>query len=407
MSQQISQEPTTSTVARLARRMSGMAASAVREILKVAERPDILSFAGGLPAPELFPVSAIAAALEDVLRRDGAAALQYSVTEGFGPLREWVAARLRRQGASVQADDVLITCGAQQGIDLTAKVLLDPGDRVAVECPSYLAALQCFGGYEAQFVPIGSDDDGLQVEDLERALAAGEHPKLVYVVTEFHNPKGTTLCAERRRRLLALARAHGFAILEDNPYGELRFRGQAPLSLLAESDGATVISLGTFSKTLAPGLRLGWMVAPAQVRLAATVAKQAADLHSATLNQRAAARLLETFDYDGHLGRIRAAYGERCDAMRQALARHLPSGTTWTDPDGGLFLWVKLPGGLRADDLFAEALEEKVAFVPGSPFFPAMARRYEFLRLNFSNRPPSLIDEGMARLGKVIRRHLS
>jgi 2-aminoadipate transaminase len=406
MNLQRSSQPVVPAPPRLARRMSRMAASAVREILKVAERPDILSFAGGLPAPELFPVRELAAAVDDVLRREGPAALQYSVTEGFHPLREWVAARLTRQGARVTAEQVLITCGAQQGIELVGKTLLDPGDRVAVESPSYLAALQCFGGYEATFLPIGSDDQGFQVDDLERAIAKGKVPKLIYVVAEFHNPKGTTLSAERRERLMALARAHRIAILEDNPYGELRFTGSAPPSLLSMDDTGLVIHLGTFSKTLAPGLRLGWLVAPPELHRAATVAKQASDLHSPTLNQRAAARLLESFDYDGHLGRIRQAYGERCLAMQGALARHLPEGTKWTRPEGGLFLWASLPRGLKADDLFADALREKVAFVPGSAFFPA-EKRHEFLRLNFSNRSPERIEEGIARLGNVVRQHLT
>ena len=398
--------PATPTAVPLARRMSRMTTSAVREILKVAERPDVLSFAGGLPAPELFPVDELRAALDDVLRRDGRAALQYSVTEGYGPLREWVAARLQQGGARVTADQVLITCGAQQGIELAGKILLDAGDAIAVESPSYLAALQCFGGFEARFIPLGSDDDGLQVDDLEQALAAGQVPKLVYVVGEFHNPKGTTLSATRRHRLVELAAQHGFAILEDNPYGELRFQGKAPPSMLSLDAAARVIYLGTFSKTLAPGLRLGWFVAPPELHRAAVIAKQASDLHSSTLTQRAAAKLLETFDYEGHLGRIRAAYGERCIAMQGALARHLPGGTTWTKPDGGLFLWAQLPGGLRSDDLFADALREKVAFVPGSAFFPA-ERRFDFLRLNFSNRPPEMIEEGMARLGRVVRQHLT
>lgn len=406
MNLQTATAPAPTASPRLARRMSRMTASAVRELLKVAERPDVLSFAGGLPAPELFPAAEIAAAVDDVLRREGKAALQYSVTEGFGPLREWVAARLTRQGARVTADQVLITCGAQQGIDLVGKILLDAGDRVAVEAPSYLAAIQSFGGYEVSFLPMGSDDDGFQVDDLERAILAGQAPKLIYVVAEFHNPKGTTLSVERRHRLLGLARAHGIAILEDNPYGELRFRGEAPPSLLSLDTSGLVIHLGTFSKTLAPGLRLGWLVAPPELFRAATIAKQASDLHSPTLNQRAAARLLETFDYEGHLLKIRAAYSERCAVMQAALDQHLPRGTGWTRPDGGLFLWASLPGGLSADDLFAEALREKVAFVPGSAFFPA-EKRHEFLRLNFSNCSPDRIQEGIARLGSVVRRHLT
>lgn len=380
-----------------------MPPSAVREILKVAEQPDVLSFAGGLPAPELFPIEAIAEAHADVLAHEGRAALQYSTTEGFGPLREWVAARMAKRGIRVPADQVLITNGSQQGIDLVARVLLDPGDVVAVESPSYLAALQTFAGCEASFAPVASDDDGMVIEDLARVLAT-KNPKLVYLVPEFQNPKGTTLAKERRAAMVELCRAHRVPILEDNPYGELRFRGEAPPPLAA-LDHDIVIHLGTFSKTLAPGMRLGWLVGSKEIVRAVTIAKQAADLHTATLAQRAAARLLTTFDYDAHLATLRVTYGERCVAMLHAIERHMPAGTRWTKPDGGLFIWAELPNGLRADDIFADALKEKVAFVPGSAFFPD-APRYETMRLNYSNRPSDMIEEGIARLGRVVARRL-
>jgi 2-aminoadipate transaminase len=389
---------------RLARRMARMPPSAVREILKVAEQPEVLSFAGGLPAPELFPVQAIAEAHAEVLAREGRAALQYSTTEGFGPLREWVAARLGRRGIRVTADQVLITSGSQQGIDLVARVLLDPGDVVAVESPTYLAALQAFEGCEASFAAVGSDDRGMDVDDLGRVFAA-RPPRLVYIVPEFQNPKGTTLSHERRAALLELCRAHRVPLLEDDPYGELRFRGEAPPPLAALDDAGVVIHLGTFSKTLAPGMRLGWLVGPPDLVRAVTIVKQAADLHTATLSQRAAAALLERFDYDAHLAVLRRTYAERCEAMLGALERHLPPGSRWTRPDGGLFIWAELPSGLRADDLFAEALREKVAFVPGSAFF-AESPRHETLRLNYSNRSIELIEEGIARLGRVVARRL-
>ena len=390
---------------RLARRMELMPPSAVREILKVAEQPDVLSFAGGLPAPELFPVDAIAESYAQVLADEGRAALQYSTTEGFGPLREWVCARMARRGVRVTTDQVLITNGSQQGIDLMARIFLDPGDIVAVENPSYLAALQTFAGCEATFMVADSDDDGMVVESLERAIHE-RRPKLIYIVTEFHNPKGTTLSLERRRRLVRLAQAHRIPILEDNPYGELRFRGEAPPPLAALDDEGVVMHLGTFSKTLAPGMRLGWMVGPREMVRAATIAKQAADLHTGTLAQRAAARLLKTFDYDGHLAALRPIYGERCVAMLRALEKHLPPGTRWTKPDGGLFVWAELPERMSADEIFADALREKVAFVPGSAFF-ADAPKRQFLRLNYSNRPADLIEEGMARLGRVVARRMS
>ncbi|MFL5354365.1 PLP-dependent aminotransferase family protein [Archangium sp.] len=386
----------------LAQRMSRMKASAIREILKVAERPDVLSFAGGLPAPELFPVEAIAQAHAEVFAEEGRAALQYSATEGYGPLREWICAHLAKSGLHAATDQVLITNGSQQGIDLVAKVLLDPGDVVVVENPSYLAALQTFSGYEASFAVVGSDNDGMRVDDLERLLlVVGRRPKLIYLVPNFQNPKGTTLSLERRRELVRFAQKHRILILEDNPYGELRFRGEHLPSLASLDTEDVVINLGTFSKTLAPGLRIGWAVGPRELIRTLTVAKQAADLHTATVSQRATARLLSRFDYDANLEKLRGVYGERCQVMLAALEKHMPAGTRWTHPEGGMFLWVELPRGMSADTLFPLALEKRVAFVPGSPFF-AHEPRSEFMRLNYSNRPPELIEEGMRRLGAVI-----
>jgi 2-aminoadipate transaminase len=346
-------------------------------------------------------VQEVAEAHAEVLAREGRAALQYSTTEGYAPLREWVCARLATRGIRATVEQVLITSGSQQGLDLAARVLLDPGDRVAVENPSYLAALQCFGGCEASFAPVGSDDQGMRVEELEAQAGL----RLIYAVPSFHNPKGTTLSAPRRERLLRLAAERRIPIVEDDPYGELRFRGTPLAPLMARDQAGLVLHLGTFSKTLAPGLRLGWLVGPPELVRSLTIAKQATDLHSATLAQRATYALLQRFDYEAHLGRIRAAYGERCRAMQSALARHLPEGTRWTDPDGGLFLWVQLPGGLRGEDLLEDALAEKVAFVPGSPFF-CSEPRHDFVRLNYSNRPPELIEEGIARLGRAVRRRL-
>ncbi|WNG23655.1 PLP-dependent aminotransferase family protein [Cystobacter fuscus] len=384
----------------LSQRMSRMKASAVREILKVAERPDVLSFAGGLPAPELFPVEAIAQAHAEAFAEEGRAALQYSTTEGYGPLREWICGHLGERGLRVGVDQVLITNGSQQGIELVAKVMLDPGDLVVVENPSYLAALQTFSGYEASYAVVGSDDDGMRVDELER-LVTSRKPKLIYLVPNFQNPKGTTLSLERRHALVRFAQRHRILILEDNPYGELRFRGQHLPSLASLDDQGVVVSLGSFSKTLAPGLRIGWMVGPRDILRAVTVVKQAADLHTATVAQRATARLLTNFDFNAHLERLRVIYGERCMAMLASLERHMPVGTRWTQPDGGMFVWAELPRGMSADALFPLALEKRVAFVPGAPFYAAEPR-HEFMRLNFSNRPPELLEEGMRRLGAVI-----
>jgi 2-aminoadipate transaminase len=386
----------------LAQRMSRVKASAVREILKVAERPDVLSFAGGLPAPELFPVEAIAQAHAEVFAEEGRAALQYSTTEGYGPLREWICSHLGGQGLHATTEQVLITNGSQQGIDLVAKVMLDPGDVVVVENPSYLAALQTFSGYEVSYSVVGSDQDGMRVDELEGLLhSVGRKPKLIYLVPNFQNPKGTTLSLERRHALVRFAQRHRILILEDNPYGELRFRGEHLPSLASLDTEGVVVNLGTFSKTLAPGLRIGWAVGPREIIRALTVLKQSADLHTATVAQRATARLLSRFDYNANLEKLRAVYGDRCQAMLSSLEKHMPQGTRWTEPDGGMFLWVELPRGMSADALFPQALEKRVAFVPGSSFF-AGEPRTEFMRLNFSNRPPELIEEGMRRLGAVI-----
>jgi 2-aminoadipate transaminase len=383
----------------LARRTRHITTSAVREILKVAERADVLSFAGGLPAPELFPVDALAAAHATVFTREGPAALQYSTTEGFGPLREWLAADLRRRGVDATADTLLITNGSQQGLDLVARVLLDPGAVVLVENPSYLAELQVLAGAEARVIAVGSDHDGIDVAEVAHQLA--RHPvRLIYLVPNFSNPRGTTLSEPRRHALLSLAQAHRVAILEDDPYGALRFRG-APLPPLAALDeDGVVISLGTFSKTLAPGLRLGWVHAADAVRTHLVVAKQACDLHCSSLAQRAVAELLRDFDYDGHLATLRTTYSERCDAMLAAVERNFPRGTRFTRPDGGLFVWAELPGDIDTEPLLARAVAEKVAYVPGAPFFVTAPRR-NTLRLNFSNRAPALIHDGLRRLGRV------
>ncbi len=389
-------------VFRFAKRASRMSVSAVREILKVTERPEIISFAGGLPAPELFPVQEIAKAHAEVFANDGPAALQYSTTEGWRPLREWIAARMSGRGVQADADRVVITSGSQQGIDLVAKVLLDPGDAVIVENPCYLAALQAFGGYEASFIAVGSDDEGMRVDEVEQALVRGE-AKLIYIVTDFHNPKGTSLSFERRRRLVELAQRYRVPILEDDPYSELRFAGERLPSLAALDDKGVVIHISTFSKTLSPGIRIGWATGNEEIIHSLVVAKQAADLHTSTIQQRAAARLLEGFEYDSHIATLTEVYGERCRTMIDAIASYFPSDARPTRPEGGLFLWVELPGTIDGEELLKRALEEQVAFVPGAPFFAADAKS-NFIRLNFSNQTPNLIEEGIKRLGRVIKR---
>jgi len=390
---------------RFANRMSVMPVSPIREFLKLTEHPEIISFAGGLPAPELFPVSAIAQAHADVFADEGPAALQYSTTEGWRPLREWIARRMQTRGIAATADRVLITSGSQQGIDLVGKIFIDRGDAVVVENPCYLAALQTFSGQEASFIPIDSDDQGMRVEQLENAL---EHanPKLIYIVSEFANPTGTTLSLERRKKLIELSARHRVPILEDNPYSELRYSGASPQPLAALDREGLVIHLSTFSKTLSPGMRLGWLVASEEIFQMAVVAKQAADLHTSTIEQHAATRLLETFDYDGHVGHLCEVYSERRQTMLDAMDRDFPTEARWTRPEGGLFLWVELPESLNADRLFEEAIAERVAFVPGSSFF-AHEKRHNFMRLNFSNQRPEMIEEGIKRISALLKRRLA
>jgi 2-aminoadipate transaminase len=389
---------------RFARRMSNMDVSQVREILKVTEQPEIISFAGGLPAPELFPVDAIAEAHQEVFAEEGPQAMQYSTTEGVRPLRQWIAQRTAERGIKTNADCVLVTTGSQQAIDLVAKIFVDPGDEVIVENPCYLAALQSFSGFEARFVTVESDDDGMRTDQVEAALQRSR-AKLIYVVSEFSNPKGTSLSAERREHLVELARRYQVPILEDDPYSELRYMGTRPLPLAAYDQDGWVIRASTFSKTLSPGLRIGWVTAAAEIIPQLIIAKQAADLHTSTVEQRAVARLLKTFDYDGHIATLRKVYGERCMMMRNAIEEHFPAETRWTRPEGGLFLWVELPETINAREVFEDALKEKVAFVTGEAFF-ANAPRYNFIRLNFSNQQPEMIEEGIRRIAKVLKRRL-
>ncbi|WIM92652.1 PLP-dependent aminotransferase family protein [Actinoplanes oblitus] len=376
-------------------RLAAVASSPVRDLLALINRPEIISFAGGLPAPELFDVPAWRAAFDTALSGPAARRhLQYAPTEGDARLRELVAARMTGRALPTGADQLLITTGSQQALALVAAALLDPGAVVAVEQPTYLAALQCFSMAGARLVPITPDDP-----DSVADVFARERPELLYLVPTFANPTGRTLDAGRRAALVALAERHGVWIVEDDPYGELRYRGAHLTPMAAGSD--RVIHLGSLSKIGAPGLRLGWLRTPAALRAALIVAKQAADLHTSTIDQAAAAAYLATADLDAHLARLRAAYRERRDTMLGMLPRIMPAGTRWTDPDGGMFVWVRLPGPADTAAILPRALDHDVAFVPGAPFY-ATDPDPATLRLSFSSSTPAEITAGMRRLGAAV-----
>ena len=380
----------------IAARLRGVASSPVREILALTERPGVISFAGGLPAPELFDApglrEAFAAALSD--GRAGRS-LQYSTTEGDPELRAAIAARLTARGLPTGAEQLLVTSGSQQALTLAAAVLIEPGDRVLVEEPSYLAALQAFALAGAVVVPVACDDDGLDPDAV--AAAAAEHgARVLYTVPTFHNPTGRTLPLERRRALAAVAEQCGLWLIEDDPYGELRYRGE-PLPSLATMAEDRTLALSTLSKVAAPGLRIGWVRAPEALRRPLVVAKQAADLHSSTVDQAAAASWLAAVDLDAHLAVLRAEYGRRRDALLDGLSAALPPGSTHNRPEGGMFVWARLPEGWDAEPLLARALERDVAFVPGYPFFAGEPDRAT-LRLSFTTHAAAEIAEGLARL---------
>ncbi|SNX63104.1 2-aminoadipate transaminase [Streptomyces sp. TLI_55] len=382
----------------LAARARSIGGSPVRDILAVTARPEVINFAGGLPAPELFDAEGVAAAFRAVLEEAPAQSLQYSTTEGEPTLRAALAARMSVRGLPTTADDVLITTGSQQALSLLATALVEPGDTVLVEEPCYLAALQVFGFAGARVLGVPGDADGPDPEALAE-LVVRERPKLLYTVPTFQNPTGRTVPAERRAEVAAVAARHGLWIIEDDPYGELRFEGERVPWIAAQAEAADrTVLLGSFSKVMAPGLRLGWLRAPAAVRRACVVAKQAADLHTPTVNQLAAARYLADRDLDAHVARVAAVYGERRDAMLAGLSEVLPEGASWQRPEGGMFLWVRLPSAYDTTALLPEVVRHDVAYVPGAPFYAGTPDRAT-LRLCFVTETPERIGEGLRRLG--------
>jgi 2-aminoadipate transaminase len=401
---------------RYAQRTQRMTSSAIRELLKLTEQPDIISFAGGLPGPELFPVEELREATETVLEQKGRKALQYSTTEGYPPLREMLVRHMARYGIVVGIDNVLITSGSQQALDLIGKVLINTGDKILTENPTYLGALQAFTMYGADYVTVPVDDHGMRAEQLEEALRAG--PKFMYVLPNFQNPTGVTLSLERRQKIIEQSDRYGIPIIEDDPYGQLRYEGEHIKALVVldaekrdcQNNGrysGNVIYLSTFSKTLAPGLRLGWMVAPKEVIARLVQAKQGTDLHSSTFDQMVAYEVGRGGFIDRHVHRIREVYGRRRSLMVSALEKAIPDaealGIRWTRPEGGLFLWAEVPSSVDTVELLKDAISEKVAFVPGRYFYPN-GGGVNTMRLNFSNATEAQIEEGVARLGRAVLR---
>jgi 2-aminoadipate transaminase len=407
----------TAWTSRYAQRAKGVKSSTIRELLKITQRPEIISFAGGLPASDVFPSQRFREACDRVLQQQPHLALQYGATEGYEPLREMIARHVGRYGIKVKTENVLITSGSQQALDLIGKLLINPGDLVLVEAPTYLGALQAFDVYGAEYVSVRSDEDGLCSELLEAPLRSG--PKFMYVLPNFQNPGGTTLSEGRRHQLVLLADKFGIPIIEDDPYGQLRYEGEhlTPLVVLDRENLrrdtgysiGNVIYLSTFSKTLAPGLRLGWIVAPPEVIAKLVQLKQGADLHTSTFGQMVAYEVARDNFLDEHVKLIRRVYRERRDAMLEALTEQFPPEITWTRPKGGLFLWMTLAPGMDAQRLFEAALRENVAFVPGESFYAPNGHRenaHRQLRLNFSAVDPERIREGVRRLSIAVKAQL-
>jgi 2-aminoadipate transaminase len=391
-----------------------MGSSVIRELLKLTEQPDIISFAGGLPAPDVFPIREFREACNAVLDTLGAQSLQYSTTEGYLPLREMIARHTARYGIEVRAENILITSGSQQALDFIGRLFINNGDHIVVESPTYLGALQAWSAYGANYVAVRSDEHGMVVDELEAALRAG--PKFIYVLPNFQNPSGTTLTLERRHQLVELADKYGVPIVEDDPYGQLRYSGEH-LPSVVELDGhyrgpnggcysGNVIYLSTFSKLLAPGIRLAWMIAPPEVIRKLVMAKQAADLHTATFNQYVAYEVAKGGFLDEHIKVIRATYRERRDVMLETMDEIWPAQAHWTRPEGGMFLWGVLPEGMDSAEVLKQAIARKVAFVPGAAFHPNGGGN-NTMRINFSYSKPDTIREGMTRLGYLLKELIS
>ncbi|MYN25787.1 aminotransferase-like domain-containing protein [Duganella levis] len=380
-----------------AERAEQLQASFIREILKITQQPEIISFAGGLPSPLTFPVEEMKVAYDKVLTNNGKVALQYGPTDGYTPLRQWIAESLSTGGAKILPEQVLMTSGSQQALDLLGKVLIDEGSRVLVETPSYLGALQAFSVYLPEFKSVDTDDHGLVPSSI---AAVAEGARLLYSLPNFQNPTGRSLSFERRQELVETCARLGLPLIEDDPYGSLSYKGE-PLPKMVAMNPDGVIYMGSFSKVLTPGIRLGYVVAPLPLARRLELAKQAADLHTSQLTQMVVHEVIKDGFLDQHIPKIRALYGDQCQVMLDAMAQHFPAGVEWTKPEGGMFIWVTLPKHIDAMKLLDEAIAQKVAFVPGSPFY-ANEPATNTLRLSFVTVPPERIRHGIEILGKLI-----
>ena len=375
---------------------------AVGAILQAAVDPKIISFAGGLPAPELFPVKEMKATVDKVFEEHGQEAMQYGAAKGVTALREVIQQHVKeKENVDSELDNVLVTTGSEQALDLVGKAFVDPGDTVLVEQPTYLCALDVFRSYGANFASVEMDEDGMKMDALEEALKANPNTKLIYTVPNFQNPTGRTMTEERRKQLAELAEKYDVYVLEDNPYGEIRFAGQHVPAVKSFDKSGHVLYMSTFSKTLAPGFRLGWLVADKNVVNKLTVLKQSADLHTDNLAQFAVAQFFADNDVDAHVKEISALYGKRKNLMLEGIKKYFPEGVKYTDPEGGMFLWVEVPGVDDTVELFKECLEHDVAFVPGDPFFADGVQPGAF-RLNYSNMKEDQIEVGLKRLGAAL-----
>ena len=387
-------------------RMNELKASDVRELLKLTARPEVISFAGGMPAPELFPVDDINTATAAVLRENGRAALQYGPTEGYLPLRNQIADRLAaKNGIHTDADHIMITAGSQQGLDYCARLFLNPGDVVVMESPSYLGAISAFKPCQPNFVEVPTDEGGMIMEELDRILATTENVKMIYVIPDFQNPSGRTWSLERRKAFMEVINKYEVPVIEDNPYGELRFKGEFLPALKTMDTKDLVIYLGTFSKILAPGYRLGWICCGSDVFDKMTLIAQAAVLQTATISMMVVSKYLDMFDLDAHVQKIRDTYRHRCDLMISTMDEYFPKEVKFTRPEGGLFTWVEMPEYVNTRDMAADALALNVAFVPGDGFFPN-GDNFHCLRMNYSNMPDDRIVEGVKRIAEVMKKYI-